>query len=64
MPKLKILPKLGSHGTRTTDLSLSRRDLNRSATEALREKVVFDHYLNQVRARSPNTPARKYRNGI
>jgi len=33
-----------------SDLSFSRRDLSRSATEALREKVVFDRYLNQVRA--------------
>jgi len=40
---------------RATDLSFSRRDLNRSTTEALQEKVMFDQYLNQVCAWSPNT---------
>jgi len=41
---------LGLHGIKTTNLLFSRQDFNRSATEALREKVAFDHYLNQVSA--------------
>lgn len=45
----KNLPELGLHGTRTTDLSFPRRDLNRSVTNVLREKVVIDRYLKTVR---------------